>query len=179
MLENDACPGDLSDLARAAVQDDIDLVLELTSEGHSVIWEPFPFDETALHIAADNGNAEMILILLDAGGAAYLDSVGDGMTPLGMAVKKGHVRAVETLLSRGASVNARDEPNVGDPPLSDAVDNGDEEMVRLLLSAGADPDIPGWMTLSPLDRAQRRYETKQDFVSRRILVAVLQAASNG
>jgi ankyrin repeat protein len=99
------------------------------------------------------------------------------MTPLGMAVKQGHVQAVKMLLSRGASVDARDEPNVGNPPLSDAVTNGDEEMVRLLLSAGPDPDIPGWMTLSPVDHAQRRYETNQDPVSRRILVAVLKAAS--
>jgi len=169
----------LSEIARAVVQDDIDLVRELTSKGHTVIWESFPFDETALHMAAENGNAEMIPILLNAGGAAYIDSVGDGMTPLGMAVKKGHVRAVKTLLSRGASVDARDEPNVGNPPLSDAVNNGDEEMVRLLLSAGADPDIPGWMTLSPIDHAQRRFETNQDAVSRRILDAVLKASSKG
>ena len=92
-------------------------------------------------------------------------------------MKKGHVQTAKMLLSRGASVDARDEPNVGNPPLSDAVTNGDEEMVRLLLAAGADPDIPGWMTLSPVDHAQRRYETNQDSVSRRILDAVLQAAS--
>ena len=179
MSENEGRRTDLSEIARAVVQDDIDLVRELTSKGHTVIWETFPFDETALHIAADNGNAEMIPILLNAGGETYINSIGDGMTPLGMAVKKGHYEAVKTLLSGGASVDARDEPNVGDPPLSEAVINGDEEMVRLLLSAGADPDIPGWMTLSPVDHAQRRFETNQDVASRRILDAVLKASSRG
>src|SRR6202011_2793415 len=77
MSENEGRGHDLSEIARAVVQDDIDLVRELTSKGHTVKWESFPFDETALHMAADNGNTDMIPILLDAGGRAYLDSVGE------------------------------------------------------------------------------------------------------
>ena len=168
----------LSELSRAVVLNDTQLVRELTRKGHTVTWEPFPFEDTALHTAAEQGNAEMIPILLDAGGEAFIDSLcGNGWTPLGMAARGGHLEAAQTLLSRGASVDARDEAGLVNPPLSDAVKRGYEPIVHILLAAGANPNISGWMNLTPLDYAERRYAKTPDDMSRRILDAVSKAAS--
>lgn len=167
---------ELTELSCAVILNDTERVRELTRNGHTVTWEQSPFDGTALHTAAENGNADVIPMLLDAGGAAFVNSIADGRTPLGIAVRKGHVRAVEVLLSRGAAVDARDEENAGNPPLSDAVERGFEEIVHALLSAGANPNVPGWLNLTPLDRAQHRYAKTPDDVSRRILDSVSKAA---
>lgn len=168
--------GELSPIARAVVMNDIDAVRELVLEGHTVAWEPFPFEETALHFAAGAGRAEILDVLLDAGGTAYIDAIGNGWTALGTAANKGHRAAVQTLIARGADVNAHDAAMLGNTPLSDAVYGGFAEIVDDLLAAGADPMIPGWMNLTALDHAQRRNDRDPDACSRRILISVLKAA---
>jgi ankyrin repeat protein len=170
--------GDLSELGRAVVMDDLGLVRELVGAGHTLVWEPFPFDHSALHIAADHGRADILEVLLDAGGMAYLDSLGNGWTPLGMAARKGHREAVQCLLSRGADANARDANKLGDPPLSDAVRGGFSGIVDDLLASGADPSIPGWMNQTARDRANRRVKEHPDENSRHILSAIQRARKN-
>jgi hypothetical protein len=140
--------GDLSALAQAVVLRDAARVSALVTEGHRVSWEPSPFEETPLHIAADNGDVPVLAILLDHGGEEYLDSLADGWTPLGFATLKGHADAVRLLLARGADPNKHDEEQAGDTPLVDAIDRGFEGIVTDLLAAGADPTIPGWMQLT-------------------------------
>jgi len=68
------------------------------------------------------------------GGLDALNS--DGMTPLTLAVEKGHAHLVGRLLLLGADVNARNR--YGDTPLLSAVDAGYAETVESLLFAGAD-----------------------------------------
>jgi ankyrin repeat protein len=63
---------ELSALSKAVVRDDLEEVRTLIRAGHTVLWEPFPFDETALHVAADSGNIPIIAELLDAGGERYI-----------------------------------------------------------------------------------------------------------
>jgi len=60
-----------------------------------------------------------------------------------MRGKKNHVEAANILISGGADVNAHDETRMGDTAITYAVENEDYKMVSLLLSAGADPTIPG------------------------------------
>ena len=57
------------------------------------------------------------------------------------AVDFGHHDLVEWLLSRGANVNARSDAESRHTALHSAAWNGDLQMVKLLLAAGADPDI--------------------------------------
>lgn len=64
---------------------------------------------------------------------ARLDSVMMG------AVDFGHHALVEWLLARGGNANARAEAQSRQTALHSAAWNGDLEMVRLLLAAGADP----------------------------------------
>ena len=54
-------------------------------------------------------------------------------------VKKGDHHEVEVMLLKGVNYNTRDLD--GKPALIIAIENGDGEMVSLLLNAGADPDI--------------------------------------
>ena len=56
----------------------------------------------------------------------------DGRTPLGSAATWGHADAVRYLLSKGAN------PNLGDGGLSRAVFQGNGEIVKALLEAGAE-----------------------------------------
>jgi ankyrin repeat protein len=154
---------------------DIDRVRKLVRDGQVVVWEPPPFEQTAVHIAADHGRADIISALLDAGGQTYIDSLANGWTPLGMAARKGHREAVQTLVARGADVNGHDVEHLADTPLSDAVQGGFVEIVEDLVSAGADAAIPGWMNLTALDHARGRYERKSDDVGRRILSALRKA----
>lgn len=53
-----------------------------------------------------------------------------------LAVEKGHVQVVETLLKLGTDVNSKD--NLGQTALHRATRREDEEMVRLILKCGAD-----------------------------------------
>lgn len=62
---------------------------------------------TALHIAAENGRADLALILLD-GGADPNSRNHYGATPLHAAAEKGTAKVVRLLLKRGADAGARD-----------------------------------------------------------------------
>lgn len=97
---------------------------------------------TALGLAAANGDADIVEALLEAG--ADLNQ-GDGRNeepPLYLAAANGRTRVVEKLLHAGAALK-REDNNVGYAALTEAADWGDIEMVRMLLDAGADPRIKG------------------------------------
>lgn len=64
------------------------------------------------------------------------------------AVEQGDVRAVMSLLERGADVERRTER--GDAPLHLAAANGNPEIVRLLLEKGADPNALSRERWTPL-----------------------------
>jgi len=99
---------------------------------------------TGLMIAADAGNAEVVEALL-ALGAHHFEA--DPMTALHWACRKGHVKAADVLLRRGAS------PNVGNEwggPLQTAAEQGYTELVRKLLAFGANPNIRNKNGITPL-----------------------------
>ena len=99
-----------------------------------------------LREAAGGGDADIVRLLLDRGATPDGAPPGRGhLTPLMRAVYLGHADVVKVLLRARADPNARVESltsDYGDSVLIKAVQGSDprqEEEVRLLLAAGADP----------------------------------------
>ena len=97
-----------------------------------------------------HGHDQCVDALIEAGADVNM------ACPLAVAVKSGSRRCVELLVKAGADVNSRFKPacyskrNV----LLEAVNGADEEIVQLLLEAGADAkDFEGNEWLSALDKA--------------------------
>lgn len=86
---------------------------------------------TALHRAAESGDVDMLKLLLDKGADVNAQRKS-GRVPLASAVVFGHGAAVRYLLSKDA------KPNLGDVGLNRAVFQGNVEIVKALLEAGAE-----------------------------------------
>ena len=131
-------PSSAGDLTEALKLRDIAQVRSLLAAGADVnekVRGDYP-----LNIAAVFGPAEMVTVLLDAG--ADIEKPGrDGLYPLHNAVILGHTDIVALLIQKGAVVDAKDK--LGRTPLvSFAATGGSEiEIAKMLLAAGAGPDI--------------------------------------
>jgi ankyrin repeat protein len=113
------------------------------------------FQRERLHRAARVGDVNEVERVLDQGlNPNLFDEIG--MTPLHYAAAGEHFDVVSLLLRRGARVNAHHEPTISNTALSDVADRCSFRMARLLIDAGADPTIQGWMQLTALDRAKGR-----------------------
>jgi len=75
---------------------------------------------------------------------------------LHFAAQDGDLKEARELIEQGFDVNAHLEEKAGDTPLGDVAGNCSYEMAELLIKAGANPTIPGWMGLSALDHASGR-----------------------
>jgi ankyrin repeat protein len=92
---------------------------------------------TALHLAAFNGNEDIINMLVDAGAALNIQDAA-GLSPLMLAAVQGNEGAVKTLSKRdGANLELRDAKS-GSTALMLAAESGDMECLHALLDAGAD-----------------------------------------
>lgn len=98
-----------------------------------------------LDVAARTGDAARVRALAAAGADLNAaDRGGTRWTPLLHAIHKGQRSAVRALLDAGADVN-RASPS-GLSPLEMAAGNGQVDIVRQLLAAGANPREPGVFT---------------------------------
>ena len=108
-----------------------------------------------LHFAAQEGDLQEARVLVEQGfDVNAFDEFSS--TPLHCAVEGAHIEVARYLLSVGADVNAHLEEKAGDTPLGEVAGNCSYEMAELLIKAGADPTITGWMGLSALDHARKR-----------------------
>jgi ankyrin repeat protein len=98
------------------------------------------YEDTPLKQAAAAGDAARVRALLAAGTPADEPS-HVGVTALMIASRRGHVEVMQLLLAAGADVNNRDDVVNEWTPLVHAVHKRQTRAVRLLLEAGADPDL--------------------------------------
>jgi hypothetical protein len=68
---------------------------------------------TGLHYASDSGDAALVATLCSMGANVYVTSTKRGMTPLMLALHKGHFETVKILIQHGANAKAVDE--LGEP----------------------------------------------------------------
>ena len=108
---------------------------------------------SALPVAVELGDSEIVLLLLDAG--ADPDALtSDGEPVASLAVRGGEAEILKMLLDAGADPNAKD--GAGLTVVVWAVIEGDAEIVRMLLDAGADPNTLAEEGLSVLALAVDR-----------------------
>ncbi len=131
-----AAPPSASPVADAAMRGNRDAVRTLLQQGTDVNGAQGD-GMSALHWAADRGDAEMTAMLVYAGAnPGAVTRIGQ-YTPLHLASRSGNVEAVKALLSVGAAVDARTS-TTGVTPLHLAATAGSTAVVAALLDAKAD-----------------------------------------
>ena len=127
-----------SSVADAAMKGDRDAVRALLKQGADVSAARGD-GMTALHFAAERGDAVMTDMLVYAGAnVAAVTRIGQ-YTPLHVASRAGSAAVVQALLNAGATVDARTTTS-GVTPLHLAAASGGADIVTLLLDHGADAD---------------------------------------
>ena len=113
------------------------------------------YDAEQLHRAAQDGNLDEVARLVREGFEVnQFDDLSS--TPLHYAVEGGHYLVAKWLLENGADVNAYEQDKIGETALSLAAQGSYPGIAELLLTHGANPDIPGWMSITARHRAQKR-----------------------
>lgn len=144
------------DLVAAAKANNVPLVRELISRGGNVNARDALQDSAFLYAGAEGFN-EVLGLTLAAG--ADVDSTNRyGGTALIPASEHGHVETVRILIDAGVPVNHVN--NLGWTAMQEAIllNNGgprQQEVVRLLLEAGADPEIRDAEGRTALQNAER------------------------
>lgn len=127
-----------------------------------------------LHYAAQLGDLAVVQALLDEGWIEKINEFDDvSFTPLIWAARNGHINLVKLFLAVGANINAHDEQHCGNTALREVVEVCSLEMVRILVAAGADSTIPGWMQLTAIDKAKERAEKNPGPIAQGILDLLL------
>lgn len=106
-------------------------------------------DESPLMLAALKGQLDMVRKLI----ARDADVNKPGWTPLHYAATNAHLPVMQLLLDHHAYIDA-ESPN-GTTPLMMAAQYGSPGAVKLLLEAGADPQLKNQLGLTAIDFAQR------------------------
>jgi ankyrin repeat protein len=100
--------------------------------------------------AAAFGDLDRLTAVLDADPGSVTVYSGDGFTPLHFAAFFGRFEAAQLLLARGAEVNALGRGWMTGTAMHSAVSRSQADVVRILLDAGADPNVrqsAGWTPL--------------------------------
>lgn len=108
-----------------------------------------PQDESALMLAAFNGDVDLCRLLVEQ----EADVNKPGWTPLHYAATNSHLAVIRLLLDSHAYIDA-ESPN-RTTPLMMAAMYGNSSAVKLLLESGADPSIKNDKGLGALEFAQQ------------------------
>jgi ankyrin repeat protein len=163
--------GPASPVADAAMRGDLAAVRTLLQQ-RADVTAPQGDGMTALHWAAERGDAEMAAVLLKSGAIVRAETRVGRYTALHLAAKSGNAAIVSALVGAGAEVNA--VTTTGAMPLHFAAAAGSADGVRVLLDRGADVNArePQWgQTPLMFAAAAGRTEAVKVLVERRADVA--------
>jgi len=150
-VDVNAAQGDgMTALHWAASKDDAELAQLLIYAGANVRATTRLGGITPLWLAAQNGNARVLDVLLKAGADANAAAL-TGVTPIMMAATSGNIEAIKTLADHGANLNAK-EATYGQTPLMFAAANNHPDAVNLLIHVGADPNVATKVRMPPARR---------------------------
>jgi ankyrin repeat protein len=134
----------ISDLQVAAIRGDADDIkkilakLDKASRIKALAWGYTPLSSySPLRLAVRNGRVDAARELIRQG-ADVDEPAHYSLTPLANAAERGNVAMVKLLLKSGAKVNAAPD---GYTPLMRACFGGRPKTARLLIDAGADPNL--------------------------------------
>ncbi|MEP7353408.1 MAG: ankyrin repeat domain-containing protein [Acidobacteriota bacterium] len=146
-------------LTEACVNGDEDVIALLLKAGADPN-APQGEGETPLMTASKTGNPAAIKLLLDSGAQINTTEPWRGQTALMWAAAEGHADAVKLLIAKGATVDAKSKvfdftglkpkpgsvgmnfPRGGFTPLLFAARDGQTEVLKILIAAGADVNLP-------------------------------------
>eukprot|EP00210_Caulerpa_lentillifera_P001601 g1539.t1 len=148
-------------------------LLMAAKNGHLSIVS-YLLEQNSIHVEAtgvDGLSALHHLVLLDetdvildfaCKGVELNPKTQDDVVAVSLAAKLNKINALEALLEAGANPNAR--TNKSDFALYEAVAQGDNKAITLLLSHGADRRIHGKDGLTPVQLAQSKTPPRQDII---------------
>jgi len=138
---NAADPAGMTPLHKAAVFNRLTCAAALLSAGADVSAFGRKYGALRLmpiHLAAEEGNAEMVELLLKHGADVNATTGGaNHITPLHMAAARGRTAVVEKLIADGADINACDFSKK--TPLTWAIESEQPAAADMLREAGAVP----------------------------------------
>jgi ankyrin repeat protein len=118
-------------------------------------WFEDMLEREQLHSAAQDGDEEKVSLLISQQFPLEIfDSIS--LTPLHHAARNGHTQIMRLLLDAGVDVNAYDEQRIGNTVLREVAGHCSLEVAKILVEAGANPTITGWMNITALDESAKR-----------------------
>jgi ankyrin repeat protein len=126
-------------------------VVRVLSQHMEAYWLNAPDSNrmTALHYAAENGYEEVVTHLLGEGAEGHQLN-GEGRSPLMSASTRGHLGVVRVLIQHVGPQGLNEADNDGITGLHYAADEGESEIVGLLLSKGAQANTRDVHGITPL-----------------------------
>jgi ankyrin repeat protein len=112
-----------------------------------------------LHLAAKRGDKDILQTLINAGAAIDVKS-DSGLTLLHQAAMGGSAEGVEHILGYDVDIEARDNDSMTPLAVACCEANGSDDVVRVLLAAGANTSVIDKWGYSPLHELARNMRTK-------------------
>lgn len=106
LLFRDRRPNHRADVARAAQRGEVSEVESLVESGADS-HAAKAGGQTPLHLAAANGDADRVRVLIEDGAEFDVPDGDEGLCPLHVAAQYGHERVVDLLVRYGADLEAR------------------------------------------------------------------------